>query len=68
MQGRIDDNIETIRKRFKVFVEQSVPVVSFYEKQGKVHKVRHPLPTPCGESPCGLCVGAGLNDTLVRLY
>ena len=40
VQGRIDDNIETIRKRFKVFVEQSVPVVNYYDLRGKVKKVR----------------------------
>ena len=38
-EGRSDDNVKTIRKRFKVFVEQSMPVVQHYEKQGKVHKV-----------------------------
>lgn len=45
MQGRIDDNIETIRKRFRVFVEQSIPVVEYYEKQGKVRKVSIVLAT-----------------------
>lgn len=38
-EGRTDDNIETIRKRFKVFMEQSLPVVQFYEKLGKVVRV-----------------------------
>ncbi len=38
-QGRVDDNIETIRKRFKVFVESSIPVVDYYETSGKVNKV-----------------------------
>ncbi|KAG0559980.1 hypothetical protein M758_10G139600 [Ceratodon purpureus] len=38
-QGRVDDNIETIRKRFKVFIESSLPVVSHYEECGKVHKI-----------------------------
>lgn len=38
-QGRIDDNIETIRKRFKVFIEQSIPVVKHYEARHKVCKV-----------------------------
>nr|CAD1827178.1 unnamed protein product [Ananas comosus var. bracteatus] len=40
-QGRDDDNIETIRKRFKVFVESSLPVVEYYESKGKVKK---PIP------------------------
>lgn len=38
-QGRVDDNIETIRKRFKVFMEQSIPVVGYYDFRGKVRKV-----------------------------
>lgn len=45
-QGRVDDNIETIRKRFKVFVDSSLPVVDYYEKQDKVHKVNW-LPRNC---------------------
>ena len=43
--GRADDNIETIKKRFKTFVELSKPVVEEYEKQGKAFKIsaeRHP--------------------------
>ncbi|KAH8488210.1 hypothetical protein H0E87_024039 [Populus deltoides] len=38
-QGREDDNIETIRKRFKVFLESSLPVVEYYDSKGKVQKV-----------------------------
>ncbi|XP_065021067.1 UMP-CMP kinase 4-like [Musa acuminata AAA Group] len=38
-QGRDDDNIETIRKRFRVFVESSLPVVEYYDMKGKVRKV-----------------------------
>ncbi|KAJ4760207.1 UMP-CMP kinase [Rhynchospora pubera] len=38
-QGRVDDNIETIRKRFKVFVESSLPVVEYYDSLGKVKKI-----------------------------
>ena len=37
--GRDDDNEESIRKRFRVFVETSMPVVDDYEKKGKVVKV-----------------------------
>jgi adenylate kinase len=37
--GRADDNAETIRKRFRTFVEQSVPVVERYEALGKAHRV-----------------------------
>ncbi|KAK1240974.1 hypothetical protein MKX07_006407 [Trichoderma sp. CBMAI-0711] len=37
--GRTDDNAESIRKRFRTFVETSMPVVNYYESQGKVIKV-----------------------------
>jgi len=38
--GRSDDNAESIKKRFKTFIETSMPVVDYYEKEGKVVKVR----------------------------
>jgi len=38
-QGREDDNIETIRKRFNVFLESSLPVVEYYDSKGKVRKI-----------------------------
>ena len=37
--GRDDDNAESIRKRFRVFVDTSMPVVDAFEKQGKVVSV-----------------------------
>lgn len=37
--GRADDNPESIKKRFRTFVETSMPVVDYYEQQGKVIKV-----------------------------
>jgi UMP-CMP kinase len=37
--GRSDDNEESIKKRFKTFVETSMPVVDYFEQQGKVVKV-----------------------------
>jgi UMP-CMP kinase len=38
-QGRVDDNIETIRKRFNVFLESSLPVIEYYNSKGKVRKI-----------------------------
>jgi UMP-CMP kinase len=38
--GRADDNAESIKKRFKVFEETSMPVVDYFGKQGRVVKVR----------------------------
>lgn len=37
--GRADDNIESIKKRFKVFVDTSMPVVNEFEGQGRVIKI-----------------------------
>ncbi|KAK3395869.1 adenylate kinase-domain-containing protein [Sordaria brevicollis] len=37
--GREDDNAESIRKRFRVFVETSMPVVEYFAKRGIVVKV-----------------------------
>ena len=37
--GRADDNLESIKKRFKTFVETSMPVVDYFEKEGRVVKV-----------------------------
>ena len=43
-QGRSDDNIMTLRKRFKVFQEQTMPVVDFYSRLGKVKVVEADKP------------------------
>jgi UMP-CMP kinase len=37
--GRADDNAESIKKRFKTFVETSMPAVDYFEKEGKVVRV-----------------------------
>ncbi|GMH00663.1 hypothetical protein Nepgr_002502 [Nepenthes gracilis] len=38
-QGREDDNIETVRKRFKVYMESTLPVIEHYNSRGKVRKI-----------------------------
>ncbi|KAI0879379.1 uridylate kinase [Hypoxylon argillaceum] len=38
--GRDDDNAESIRKRFRTFVETSMPVVDYFEKQDRVARIR----------------------------
>ncbi|GMH36655.1 hypothetical protein BSKO_04528 [Bryopsis sp. KO-2023] len=43
-EGRTDDNIETIKKRFKTFVESTMPVVQHYEKIDKVRRVDGNMP------------------------
>ncbi|KAI0553531.1 uridylate kinase [Xylaria curta] len=42
--GREDDNAESIRKRFRTFVETSMPVVDYYEKQDRVVRIRANVP------------------------
>lgn len=37
--GRDDDNVESIRKRFKTFVNTSMPVVEYYQGLNKVVQV-----------------------------
>lgn len=37
--GRADDNVESIKKRFRTFVETSMPVVDEFETQNRVVKV-----------------------------
>jgi UMP-CMP kinase len=41
--GRADDNIESVRKRFKTFVDSSMPIVELYDAQDKVRTVQSHL-------------------------
>ncbi|XP_022985501.1 UMP-CMP kinase-like isoform X2 [Cucurbita maxima] len=38
-QGRVDDNIDTIKKRLKVFTALNLPVVNYYLEKGKLYKI-----------------------------
>lgn len=38
-EGRSDDNIETIRKRFKVFNDETMPVLKTFEEKGRLRRV-----------------------------
>ncbi|CAM9246104.1 unnamed protein product, partial [Heterosigma akashiwo] len=42
--GRTDDNIESARKRFKTYIESTLPVVQHYEAAGLVARI----PGHCG--------------------
>lgn len=42
--GRADDNADTIRKRFRTFQEQSLPVLSYFEKSGRLFRVSSESP------------------------
>ena len=37
--GRTDDNIESIRKRFRTYQNETTPIVAYYEHQQLVHKI-----------------------------
>eukprot|EP00475_Leptophrys_vorax_P033251 TRINITY_DN5201_c0_g1_i1.p1 TRINITY_DN5201_c0_g1~~TRINITY_DN5201_c0_g1_i1.p1 ORF type:complete len:586 (+),score=191.44 TRINITY_DN5201_c0_g1_i1:1510-3267(+) len=43
--GRVDDNAEAIKKRFKTFMDQSLPIIDYFEKQGLVRTVSS-VPSP----------------------
>ena len=38
--GRADDNAETIKKRFRTFVDKTMPLLDSYEEKKKVKRVR----------------------------
>lgn len=38
-QGRVDDNIDTIKKQLKVYYESTLPVIDYYRVKGKLRKV-----------------------------
>eukprot|EP00920_Eleutheroschizon_duboscqi_P035505 GHVT01085764.1.p1 GENE.GHVT01085764.1~~GHVT01085764.1.p1 ORF type:complete len:167 (+),score=28.58 GHVT01085764.1:670-1170(+) len=37
--GRIDDNMESIRKRFRIFQEQTLPIIEYFDKLGKCRRI-----------------------------
>jgi len=37
--GRSDDNIESVKKRFKTFIEKSYPVVEYFVKKDRLKKI-----------------------------
>lgn len=39
VQGRVDDNIDTMKKRLEVFKKLNLPVIDYYSAKGKVCKV-----------------------------
>jgi adenylate kinase len=43
-QGRSDDTPETIRKRMEIYQTQTLPLITYYKKQGKLLKVQGDLP------------------------
>ncbi|KAE8657195.1 UMP-CMP kinase [Hibiscus syriacus] len=39
-QGRVDDNLETIKKRLQVFEALSLPVINYYSQRGKLYTIK----------------------------
>ena len=39
--GRTDDNMESLKKRFRIFESETLPVIEYYEKKNKVIRVRY---------------------------
>ena len=37
--GRVDDNEETFKKRYEGFLDDSVPVLDFFQSEGKLVEV-----------------------------
>jgi adenylate kinase family enzyme len=37
--GRIDDNIEAIKKRFNTYAAETKPVIDYFDAQNKVNKI-----------------------------
>jgi UMP-CMP kinase len=37
--GRADDNAESIKKRFRTYIDTTMPVINYYEKQDRVVKI-----------------------------
>ena len=38
-EGRIDDNIETIKKRFKTLKEETIPTINKLKEYGPVYEI-----------------------------
>ncbi|KAK7404233.1 hypothetical protein VNO78_04943 [Psophocarpus tetragonolobus] len=38
-QGRIDDNLDTMKNRLKVFEALNLPVINYYARKGKLYKI-----------------------------
>jgi len=38
-ERRVDDNLETVKKRFQTHQQEAVPVINYYKTQGKVHEI-----------------------------
>ncbi|XP_057970716.1 UMP-CMP kinase 3-like isoform X3 [Malania oleifera] len=65
-QGRVDDNIETIRKRLRVYFESTLPVINYYSSKEKVQKIDAERPIEDVFESVKECVLQVLNQELVE--
>lgn len=42
--GRVDDNMDSLKKRFNVFHNETVPIVDYYEQKSLVRRVKSEKP------------------------
>jgi len=38
--GRSDDNLESLKKRFQTYVNETMPIIEYYQKENKVKRVK----------------------------
>ncbi|KAL8158530.1 hypothetical protein V2J09_000067 [Rumex salicifolius] len=69
LHGREDDNIETIRKRFKVYMESSLPVVHYYDSKEKLKKIdaTKPVDAVFEDVKALLWIGVGLRSIVTSI-
>ena len=39
LHKRSDDNEKTIKNRFKTYINETLPILNFYEKQNLLHRI-----------------------------
>ena len=69
--GRVDDNADTIRKRFNTFTEETLPVIQSYEKKNKLKRVWmlniFILATACIYSCCMMWDAPCFNSSIMKI-
>jgi UMP-CMP kinase len=48
--GREDDNVESIKKRFRTYTNDTMPVIEYYASQDKVAEVSYSPQTGCSSA------------------
>jgi len=56
--GRSDDNIESIRKRFKTYTLETAPIIAYYDHQSLVHKIDGARPVEAVSADTDIAIAA----------